>query len=321
MTACAAPALAQQDYFRGKSISLYAGRPPGGGVDSEMRLVGQFLGDHIPGKPSIVPKNMPGAGGIALGNFIYGNAAPDGLSLAVPGRTGFILSPVTGDPNARYDLTKFTWIGSAASSNFMMWVRTAAGVKTVDDLKKKEIVVGGSGSGNSDTVVPELLAKYEGFKFKVVKGYPGTSEEALALQRGEIDAMFTEQASFSYDPIATGVAIPIFQTFKSEHNIPLLTDLATDPTEKALFGLFNVPLKVGLAVVAPPNTPAEITRTLRESYIKAVSSKEYRAEAKKRGFEIAEAPNKGEDIQEYLRQSLSNIPDNVIKEFRSYSVH
>src|SRR5205085_10330853 len=98
-----------QEYYRGKTVSIFAGRPPGGGVDSEMRLIAHHLAGYIPGKPTIVPKNMPGAGGIALGNHIFGVVAPDGLTLGVPGRTAFLLAPVTGNPNARYDLQTLTW--------------------------------------------------------------------------------------------------------------------------------------------------------------------------------------------------------------------
>ena len=259
------PASAQE-YYRGKTLTIFAGRPPGGGVDSEMRLVAQFLANHIPGRPNIVPKNMPGAGGVALGNHLFGVAAPDGLTLGVPGRTA-------GNPNARYDLKKLTWIGSAASSNFILWLRRRVNVSTLDEMRasKKELVIGGSSGGNSDTVVPELLLKYERFPFKVVRGYPGTAEQALALQRGEIDGMFTERASFKSDPVASGLAVPILQTFPLEPGLPLLEDIASHPMEKALFKLFNIPLRVGLALVAPPDVPGDITRTLRAAYFAAVS--------------------------------------------------
>jgi tripartite-type tricarboxylate transporter receptor subunit TctC len=309
-----------QPYYKGKTISMFAGRPPGGGVDSEMRLVAHHLAAHILGTPTIVPKNMPGAGGVALGNHLFGVAAPDGLTLGVPGRTGFLLAPATGNPNARYDLQKLTWIGSAASSNFILWLRKEANISTLAELRasKKILVIGGSSGGNSDTVVPELLLKYENLPFKVVRGYPGTAEQALALQRGEIDGMFTERASFRADPVASGLAVPIIQTFALEPGLPVLDEVARHPMEKALFKLFEVPLRVGLALVAPPDLPADITRTLRSSYLRAVSSKDYVAEANKRGFD-AGRPNRGEEIAEYIASSLSNLPADVIAEFRSYN--
>jgi hypothetical protein len=309
-----------QDYYRGKTITMFAGRPPGGGVDAEMRLIAQFLAPHIPGRPTIVPKNMPGAGGVALGNHLQGIAAPDGLTLGVPGRTAFLLAPAVGNPNARYDLQRLTWIGSPTSSNFILWLRKGASISTLAELRNstKTLVIGGSSGGNSDTVVPELLLKYENLPFKVIRGYPGTAEQALALARGEIDGMFTERASFRADPVASGLAVPILQTFPHEPGLPVLEEIARHPMEKALFRLFGIPLRVGLALVAPPNLPEDITRTLRGAYLQTVSSKEYVAEAGKRGFEVGR-PNRGEEIADYIAKNLSNIPADVSEEFRSYN--
>ena len=319
--ACWAPAPASaDDFFKGKVVSLFAGRPPGGGVDSEMRIVGQFLGENIPGRPKILPQNMPGAGGIALGNHLYNVASHDGLTLGVPGRTAFLLAPVVGNANARYSLLKFTWIGSAASSNFILWIRKGANIASLDELRKspKTLVIGGSGSGNADTVVPELLVKYEKLPFKVIRGYPGTSEQILALERGEIDGMFTERASFRSDPVASGLAVPIFQTFPIEPNVPLSEDIVTDPKGRAVLRLFGVPLRVGLAVVAPPGLSKETTRILRDSYLATITSKGYRDEAAKRGFDTVH-PNPGDALADYLDKSLSSVPADVITEFKTYT--
>lgn len=309
-----------EDLFKGKTISLFAGRPPGGGVDAEMRLVAQFLGDHIPGHPRVIPQNMPGAGGIVLGNYLNNIAPKDGLTLGVPGRTAFLLAPVVGNKNARYSLEKFTWIGSAASSNFILWLRKGCGITTLDQLRKttKTLIIGGSGNGNSDTVIPELMGKYEKFPFKVIRGYPGTSEEVLAMERGEIDGMFTERASFGSDPVASGLAVPIYQTFPVEPNLPLSEDVASDPREKALLKLFAVPLHVGLAVTAPPGLSPDVTQVLRNAYIETVTSKEYVEEATRRGF-AAGKPNPGLELSSFLDKNLSNVPPDVIAEFRTYS--
>jgi len=130
--------------------------------------------------------------------------------------------------------------------------------------------------------------------------------------------MFTERASFRADPVASGLAVPILQTFTTEPGIPTLDEVAHHPMEKALFKLFEVPLRVGLAVVGPPDLRADITETLRSSYLRAVSSNDYLAEATKRGFD-AGRPNPGREIADYISKSLSNIPPDVIAEFRSYN--
>jgi len=323
LAACALSAARAQspaDFYQGKTVDLYIGYSAGGGYDVYARALARHMGRHIAGNPTIVPKNMPGAGGVALGNHLHSVAAPDGLTLGVPGRTAFLLAPAVGNPNARYDLQKLTWIGSPASSNFILWLRKGAGISTLAELRNstKTLVIGGSSGGNSDTVVPELLLKYENLPFKVIRGYPGTAEQALALARGEIDGMFTERASFRADPGTSGLAVPILQTFPLEPGLPVLEEIARHPMEKALFRLFGVPLRVGLALVAPPNLPADTTRTLRGAYLQTVSSKEYVAEAGKRGFEVGR-PNRGEEIADYIAKNLSNIPADVSEEFRSYN--
>ena len=132
------PAAWAQDFYRGKTVTLFAGQPPGGGIDSEMRLVARFLGQFIPGEPGILPMNMQGAGGIILGNHLYGVAKPDGLTLGMPGRTGFALAPVISAADTKYDLRKFTWIGSSASSNFVLWMRRQANIRSFDDLEQRQ---------------------------------------------------------------------------------------------------------------------------------------------------------------------------------------
>src|SRR5215475_11053422 len=171
----AAPQARAQDFYRGKSVTLFAGQPPGGGIDSEMRLVAQYFGRHIPGEPAIVPRNMPGAGGLILGNNLYSVAKPDGLTLGMPGRTGFVLAPIISAADTKYDLRKFTWIGSSASSNLVLWMRRQANIMSFDDLRRtnRQIIIAGSGSTTSNSIIPEVLAKYENTPVKVVRGYTG----------------------------------------------------------------------------------------------------------------------------------------------------
>src|SRR5262249_33406770 len=157
-----------QDFYRGKTLTLFAGQPPGGGIDSEMRLVAQFLGKFIPGEPQLLARNMPGAGGMVLGNYLHNVAKPDGLTIGRPGRTGFVLAPITSAADTKYDLRKFTWIGSSAVSNFVLWMRKQANVRSFEDLRSatRPIIIAGSGSTTANSVMPEVLAKYEKLPFK-----------------------------------------------------------------------------------------------------------------------------------------------------------
>ena len=313
------PDVRAQDFYKGKTITLMAGQPPGGGIDSEMRLVAQFLGRHIPGEPAIVPRNMPGAGGLVLGNHLYSIARPDGLTLGMPGRSGFVLAPIISAADTKYDLRKFTWIGSWASSNFVLWMRRQANIKSFEDLKtaNRQIVIAGSGSTTANSVMPEVLAKYETIPIKVVRGYPGISDAVLAVERGEADGVLCQRASIRPDMLATGAVVSVFQLFDVEPNLPVLERLVSNPREKALLELLSAPQRLGLPVVAPPGMADDLTRVLRQSYLSMATSKAYTDEAVKRGLDVGR-PNSGEEIAAYVAEKLMNFPIDTISEYKSY---
>ena len=308
-----------QDYYRGKTITLFAGQPPGGGINSEMRLVAQFYGRHIPGAPSIVARNMQGAGGLVLGNHLYGVARPDGLTLGMPGRSGFVLAPIISAADTKYDLRKFAWIGSSASSNFVLYMRKQSNIRSFDDLKnaRRPLIIAGSGSTTSNSIIPEVLAKYESMPIKVVRGYPGIADAVLAVERGEADGVLCQRASVRPDMLASGVVVPVFQFYDFEPGVPLLLDLITNAQERALLELLMAPQKLGLAVIAPPGMPADLTRVLRDSYLRMVATSEYRDEATKRGFDVG-TPNTGEAIAEYVTDTLMKFPADTVAEYRTY---
>jgi tripartite-type tricarboxylate transporter receptor subunit TctC len=266
-----------------------------------------------------VARNMPGAGGLILGNHLYSVAKPDGLTLGMPGRSGFVLAPIISAADTKYDLRKFTWIGSSASSNFVLWMRRQANIKTFDDLKRasRQIIIAGSGSTTANSVMPEVLAKYENIPIKVVRGYPGISDAVLAVERGEADGVLCQRASIRPDMLASGAVVPVFQLFEVEPSLPILERLVSNPQEKALLELLSAPQRLGLPVVAPPGLPDDLTRTLRQSYLTMATSKEYVDEAVKRGFDIGR-PNSGEEIAEYVEKKLLTFPPETIREYRSY---
>jgi tripartite-type tricarboxylate transporter receptor subunit TctC len=317
--ACDLRAAQAQDFYRGKTVTLFAGQPPGGGIDSEMRLVARFLGKFIPGEPSFLPMNMQGAGGIILGNHLYGVAKPDGLTLGMPGRTGFALAPVISAADTKYDLRKFTWIGSSASSNFVLWMRRQANVRSFDDLRHatRQIVIASSGSTTANSIMPEVLARYEKLPLKVVRGYPGINDAILAVERGEADGVLCQKASLRSDMIASGAVVPVFQVMALEPSVALLDDIVTDQREKALLEMLSAPQRLGLPVIAPPGVPDNLTLILRRSYLNMVASSDYQAEAMKRGLDIGQ-PNTGEELARFVATKLAAFPPETIEEYRRY---
>jgi tripartite-type tricarboxylate transporter receptor subunit TctC len=312
----AAPAQ-PQEFYKGKSLTLIAGQPAGGSIDSEMRLVGHFFGNFIPGEPAVVPRNMPGAGGILFGNYLYSIARPDGLTLGMPGRSGFVLAPIVSAADTKYDLRRFTWIGSSASSNFVLWMRRGANIRSFEELRRsnRRIIIAGSGSTTANSIIPEVLAKYESIPFKVVRGYLGINDAVLAVERGEADGVLCQRASMRPDMLAT--VLPVFQLFDVERDVPILSHLVTNPKEKMLLELLSAPQRLGLPVVAPPGLPTDLTRVLRESYVKMVASREYLEEAEKRGFDVGR-PNSGAELAAYITEKLLAFPAETINEYRSY---
>jgi tripartite-type tricarboxylate transporter receptor subunit TctC len=312
-------AQAADDVFAGKTINVIAGFPPGGGVDGEMRVLARFIAKYIPGQPGIVPRNMQGAGGIILANHLYNMAAADGLTLGMPGRSGFLLSNVVPQKGINYDLARFSYIGGAGSAANALWVHRRTGITSVADLKRARspIVVGALNARSENAIAPRVLESYEGWPLKIVTGYPGFSEVLIALERGEVDALFTHEGSIANsrpDLIASGAVKPIVQSFDATAGVPLLTDVVVDANARALLGLVTTPSHIGLPLLAPPGIPPERLEILRQSYQHLMEDAEYRAEAERRGLPVGRAVS-GAELQHLIAQKLSAVPERLVKEY------
>src|SRR5439155_5434471 len=189
------------------------------------------------GGPFIVAKNMPGAGGVILRNS-RNRAAAAGLTLAMPGRSGFLLSHVVPQKVVSYDLTKFSFVGSAGSAPGVLWVSRRTGINSVAELKaaKKEIVIGALSLRSENAIAPRVLGTYEGWPLKVVTGYAGFHEVLIAIERGEVDGMFSHEGSVQTsrpDMIAAGALRAIVQSFDNLPNVPLLPQVIVDGRAKS----------------------------------------------------------------------------------------
>jgi tripartite-type tricarboxylate transporter receptor subunit TctC len=317
--AIAPAAQAADDVFAGKTINVIAGFPPGGGVDGEMRVLARFIAKYIPGQPGIVPRNMQGAGGIILANHLYNMAAADGLTLGMPGRSGFLLSNVVPQKGINYDLARFSYIGGAGSAANALWVHRRTGITSVADLKRARspIVVGALNARSENAIAPRVLESYEGWPLKIVTGYPGFSEVLIALERGEVDALFTHEGSIANsrpDLIASGAVKPIVQSFDATAGVPLLTDVVVDANARALLGLVTTPSHIGLPLLGPPGIPSDRLEILRQSYQHLMDDAEYRAEAERRGLPVGRAVS-GAELQHLIAQKLSAVPERLVKEY------
>jgi tripartite-type tricarboxylate transporter receptor subunit TctC len=319
----AAGSAAAQDFYAGKTLTVIAGFPPGGGVDGEMRVLTKHLARYIPGHPTIVSRNMPGAGGIVLANHLYNSAAADGLAIGMPGRSGFLLSNVVPQPGISYDLTRFSYVGGAGSAANALWLHRRTGVTSFAELKraKKEIVIGALNARSENAIAPRVLASYEGWPLKVVTGYPGFNEVLIALERGEVDGLFSHEGSVANsrpDLLASGAVKAIVQSFDAFPGVPVLADVVADPNARALLGLVTIPSQIGLPLLGPPGISPERLEVLRASYTRLMEDKDYRAEADKRGLPVGRAIA-GAELHKLIVQSLSHVSDRVAKEYMAFA--
>ncbi|MBX9778150.1 MAG: hypothetical protein K2Y71_27520 [Xanthobacteraceae bacterium] len=312
-----------QDFYAGKTLTVIAGFPPGGGVDGEMRVLTKHLAKYIPGRPSIVSRNMQGAGGIVLGNHLYNSVAADGLTLGMPGRSGFLLSNVVPQSGINYDLTRFSYVGSAGSAANALWVHRRTGITSLAELKrsKKAIAIGALTARSENAIAPKVLASYEGWPLKVVTGYPGFNEIVIALERGEIDGLFSHEGSLANsraDLIATGAVKPLVQSHEAFAGVPVLADVVADANARALLGLVTTPNQIGLPLLGPPGVPRDRLDILRAAYQRLMDDQEYRAEADKRGLPVGRALS-GAELHALVVTSLSVVSDRVAKEYMAFA--
>jgi len=319
----AAGSACAQDFYAGKRLTVIAGFPPGGGVDGEMRVLTRYLAKYIPGHPTIVSRNMPGAGGIVLANHLYNSAAADGLVVGMPGRSGFLLSNVVPQSGISYDLTRFSYVGGAGSAANALWLHRRTGVTSLAELKraKKDIVIGALNARSENAIAPRVLASYEGWPLKVVTGYPGFNEVLIALERGEVDGLFSHEGSVANsrpDLLASGAVKALVQSFDAFPGVPVLADVVADPNARALLALVTIPSQIGLPLLGPPGIPPERLEILRASYMRLMQDNDYRAEADKRGLPVGRALA-GAELHKLVVQSLAHVPDRVAKEYMAFA--
>lgn len=275
------------DFYANKTISLIISTGAGGGVDANARAVARHYGDHIPGKPTIVPKNMTGAGHLQATNYVYNVAPKDGTTIAAI-LPSFVIYQIIDGRGAHYDARKFLWIGASDVDNQNVYTWHAAGIRSVEDAKKREVLMGATGAGSYTTLWPTLMNNLLGTKFKIVLGYRATTEIHLAMQRGEVQGRagnyFSSLKSQNPDWLAEK-KIDFLAQIGSERDpdfadVPLLTDLTTDKEKQQIFKLFSGEIGLGRPFLTTPGVPAERLAALRKAFQETMNDPAFRADAK-----------------------------------------
>src|SRR6516225_6257600 len=305
------PAQAQSvaDFYRGKTINVLIGVGVGGEYDLQARMVARHLGKHIPGSPTVVPQNMIGAGGIKMANYLFAQAARDGTNIGMMGNN-FPATEAVGGSGVQYSSVKFNWLGTMAPVVETMAVLTSTGVKTVDDLRGKEIVAGASGKGAITYIYPSMMNEFLGTKFKIVTGYPGGNQINLAMERGEVQARNNTWSSWKATKpswlrdkfitvlVQAGPRAP-------DLDAPSVESFAKTPDDRKLIELVTSGTHLGRPIATTPDVPEDRLRALRGAYRATMADPEFRAEAEKAGFEVA--PVYGEEMQNIV-QSIMSTP-------------
>ncbi len=304
-----AAALAQSpaDFYKGKNVDLYIGYSAAGGYDVYARLLARHMGNHIPGKPKIVTKNMPGAGSLVLANWLYNVGPKNGLAFGTIGRgTGF--DPLLGSDKAKFDATKFNWIGSMNDEVSVCVAWHTTGVTKLEQVMEKELVVGGTGPAADTDQFPKILNSVLGTKFKVISGYPGGNDVGLAMERGEVQGRcgwsWSSVESTHPDWIKEKKINILAQLSLEKHpdlpNVPLIMDFAKTEEQKQIFRLVFARQVMGRPFVAPPGVPPERVDALRKAFMDALADPALLAEAKKLQLEIT--PVSGEKVQQLVEE-------------------
>lgn len=294
------------DFYRGKTIDLHVGYTPGGGYDTYARLVARHIGEFIPGKPQIVVRNMPGGGGRVLMGHMSNVAAKDGTVLACADQS-LPLQQAMRDPTIHFDAKALTYIGNPAADNNTVATWHTTGVMSVDDARKKEVIVGSTGP-NTSSQIPYAMNATLGTKFKVVTGYPGGNEINMSMESGETGARGSSPWStwkatkpdWLRDRKLNIIAQVGLVRAADLPDVPLIMELATNDADRAALKLLSAPATVGRPFFTTPGVPAERVKALREAFAAMVKSPGFLEEAQKLSLDIN--PVLGEELQKIVAE-------------------
>jgi tripartite-type tricarboxylate transporter receptor subunit TctC len=305
---CAAPlahAESTAEFYKGKTVRVIVGFPPGGGFDLYARTVAEFLPRHLPGGPRVIVENMPGASTARAAAFVYGVAPQDGTVMGIF-HQGLLANQALGVQAGDFDVTKFNWIGRMGTQLNVGIVWRSTGVETIADATKKEIVFGATAPTATSAMVPRAINHAAGTKIKIVTGYQGSTDMYLAMERGETHGMATgvwfDLPRERPDWIKEKKIAPLFQIstrrISELPDVPVIADLARNDEDRAILDLLATTEDMGRAFATGTRVPAERVGFLRAAFAKMMADPDFLKECARRNFEIAGMA--GEELQAFV---------------------
>ena len=311
-------AAAQDDvanFYRGKQIDLFIGSTAGGGYDTYARLLARHFSSHMPGNPSLVPQNMPGAGSNKATAYIYSVAKKDGTAMGAV-FSGAIVEPLIGDTKVQQDPAKLIYVGSANREVFFCFTWGSSPVKTLQDAFTKQAIMAASAAGGSTKDFPIMEDNLVGTKFKVVAGYPGSNEMTHAVEQGEADG----QCGYGWSSLMGAhpdwymqhkinflaqEALKGHPTLDAMH-VPLIIDYAKKPEDRQAMELVFGQLTFGRPYILPPGVPQDRVTALRKAFLDTLADKDLLAEAQKERLDVN--PVSGEEVQALVQKMYATPP-------------
>ncbi len=314
VTAPTVAADGELDFYRGKQIRIVVSTDAGGAYDTYARLLAQIIREHIPGDPTIIVQNMPGAGGIKTANYIYTTAPRDGTVIAAT-HTGTPFAALTSPDAASFDAEKLSWIGSITGDPYVGYVWHTAPIKTLEDTKTTELILGGTTAGSLGNDLVVVARDILGLKLKLVSGYKGSNDVKLAMERGEVQGTFanawsslrTAEPEWLKDGKIRVIVQHGFRKLPDLPDVPRLLDFATNDADRQALVFMLARQQAAKPYFAPPGVPAERLAILRRAFDETVRDPKFVEMATKAGLSLAD-PMTGDELAALVANVAKTSP-------------
>jgi tripartite-type tricarboxylate transporter receptor subunit TctC len=317
--AAQAPAANQADFYKGKTVEVIISTGAGGGLDANGRIVARHLGNHIPGNPTVVAKNMPGAGHIRAANYVFNQAPKDGTTIGTFIPIFVMAQVLERSKSIQFNPANFQWLVSTSSSNSTVYVWHTTGVKSLEDAMHRQVLMGGTGVGSYNVIYPTVLNSVVGTRFKLVTGYASTTELAIAMERGEVQGRagnnFNSLISEHGDWLKAGkinlLAQVGLERDRDFPEVPLITEFAKTEEDRQILRFFSTDIVIGRPFVTSPGAPPERVAVLRQAFDRLLKDPAFLDDARKASIDIS--PVGGVAIQKIVTDFMNTPATIVVK--------
>jgi tripartite-type tricarboxylate transporter receptor subunit TctC len=326
LTAQIASAQNVADLYKNKTVTLVFGYGVGGTYGQTSLLLSKHMGKHIPGNPTVIMQSMPGAGGLKMTNYAYNAMPKTGLYVMMPPEM-IVVSELLRPTKVKYKTNKFTFLGTVFGANQIMIVRRDTGIRSIEDLRNKEIIVASTGTGSPTYLVPAMMNGVLGTKFKIVTGYKGSAGTSLSVERGETFGMTNSWVSWLAGhpqwfnkPAGNNFVVKLaqigFTKEKDLPDLPLLTELATNDDDRAASAMLSTASIIGRGLAMPPGVPANLVEPMRTAFWDTVNDSDFKAEAAKSKLPVI--PIKGAELQATIDSAMAKMSPSAIAKATKY---